>query len=32
VILIVAIGIFPDLVFGATDGAVNNLVTNSFGG
>ena len=32
IILIVAIGVFPDLVFGATDGAVAALVSNAFGG
>lgn len=32
VVLILAIGVFPKIVFGATDGAVANLVKTAFGG
>ena len=32
VVLIIAIGIYPKIVFGATDDAVINLITRAFGG
>jgi len=32
VIAIFAIGVFPKIVFGATDGAVVNLIRSAFGG
>jgi NADH-quinone oxidoreductase subunit M len=32
VITILAIGVFPKIVFGATNGAVANLISKAFGG